>query len=223
MFRPLDVLREPPFSVVTQHMTIIVQTVERLRPLFEALDAGDQTAVERLCAEITALEEAADQIKNAVRDHLPKDIHLPVSRRDLLTVVSAQDTISDNCLNIVWLLEVRRFTVPEQIAEPLMKLIDMVTDAAREGRQLLGQVEVMAEAGFSEARIRDAAGLIGNIEAREAECDRQAHRALRALFDAEAQIGPVSTILWDRIIELVGSLADSTKKLANRVRLLIAQ
>ena len=45
MFRPLDVLREPPSSAVTRHMTVIVQTVERLRPLFEALSADDRAII----------------------------------------------------------------------------------------------------------------------------------------------------------------------------------
>jgi len=215
MLTPADVLREPPFSAVVQHMEIIVQTVERVPPLFVALCNGDDERVAQLCREITDLEEAADQLKNAVRDHL--------SRRDLLTVVSAQDTISDNALKIVWLLEVRRFTVPDQIADLLLTMADMVLEAVRQGRLLCGEVQVLAEARFRGPHKDQAMALIHEIERQEALCDEHARKVLTALFGAEDEIGPVSTVLWYQIIELIGSLADASKKLANRVRLMLAR
>jgi len=223
MLTPADVLREPPFSAVVQHMEIIVQTVERVPPLFVALCNGDDERVAQLCREITDLEEAADQLKNAVRDHLPQAIKLPVSRRDLLTVVSAQDTISDNALKIVWLLEVRRFTVPDQIADLLLTMADMVLEAVRQGRLLCGEVQVLAEARFRGPHKDQAMALIHEIERQEALCDEHARKVLTALFGAEDEIGPVSTVLWYQIIELIGSLADASKKLANRVRLMLAR
>ena len=222
MLTPTDVLKEPPFASVVKHMQVATQTVERLRPLFVALRDGDDSEVERLCQEITDLEEAADQIKNLIRDHLPKTIKLPVSRRDLLTVVSAQDTISDNALRIVWMLQVRKFTVPDEIVEPLMELVDMVTETVHCGQALCNQIEVLAEARFRGPHLEEAAAVIAHIEDSEAACDRQAREVQKALFAAEEQIGAVSTILWDRIVELIGSLADTTKKLANRMRLLLA-
>ncbi|MFQ6096514.1 MAG: TIGR00153 family protein [Armatimonadota bacterium] len=223
MLTPLDVLREPPFKTVVEHMQVTVTTVERLRPLLEALSSDDRAAVERLCQEIGDLEEAADQIKNLARDHLPSTIRLPVSRRDLLTVISAQDKISDNALRIVWLLQVRDFAVPEQIAEPLTRLGDMVIEAVRECLALCNRVEVLAEARFSGPHLDEANKIIARIDSLEAECDGQARMVAKALFAAEHDIGAVNTILWYLLIEHIGSLADAAKKLANRVRLLLAR
>ncbi len=223
MLTPTDILREPPFAAVARHMEITTSTVEKLRPLFTALRDGDSEQLAQYCKEITALEEAADQIKNAVRDHLPGNIKLPVSRRDLLTVVSAQDTISDNALKIVWLLEAREFTVPDVIAEPLLTLIDLITDTVRQAQRLCNEIPVLAETRFKGPHMDEAVSLIATVETQEAACDEQAHKVLRELFRHEEEIGPVSTILWHRLIELLGSLADASKKQANRVRMLLAR
>lgn len=223
MLTASDILREPPFVSVGQHMQITTQAVERLRPLFEALRAGDEARVEEACREVADLEEAADQLKNLIRDHLPRNIRLPVSRRDLLTVVSAQDGISDDALRIVWLLEVRKFTVPEEIADLLLALVDEVIRTVQEGQELCNLIVILAESRFSGPRLEEALALVRRIEEREAACDRRAREVLRALFTAEDRIGPVDTILWDRIVEFIGALADGTKKLANRVRLMLAR
>ena len=223
MLTPSDILREPPFVSVVQHMQITTQAVERLRPLFDALRAGDEARVGEACREIADLEEAADQLKNLIRDHLPRNIRLPVSRRDLLTVVSAQDSISDDALRIVWLLEVRRFTVPDEIAGLLLTFVDDVIRTVQEGQELCDLIVVLAESRFAGPRLAEAMALIARIEESEAACDLRARETLRALFAAEEHIGPVDTILWDRIVDLIGALADGTKKLANRVRLMLAR
>lgn len=223
MNNPFDVLREPPFAAVTRHMEIVTGTVERLVPLFQALNDGQQERVTQLCAEITALEEAADQIKNAVRDHLPATIKLPISRRDLLTVVSAQDTISDNALRIVWMLEVRRFTIPVAIRDSLFRLLELIVAAVRTVQDLSKEVEILSETRFQGPHLERANALMKDVESREADCDRQARDLERALFAAEAELDPVSVILWYNLIELLGSLADNSKKQANRVRMLLAR
>lgn len=223
MLTPGDIMREPPFASVVQHMQITYQAVERLRPFFEALQVGDEETQQRVSQEITDLEEAADQLKNMIRDHLPSSIRLPISRRDLLTVLSAQDDISDTTLKVVWFFEVRKYELPVQIAGELFRLVDSVTRTARLGLELSSLIEVLAETRFTGPRLGEANVLMQQIEESEVVCDRDAQEVLRALFAAETEVGPVDTILWDRIVEQVGGLADATKKLANRARLLLAR
>lgn len=223
MLTPSDIMREPPFALVVQHMQVTNKAVERLRPLFEALQVADDAALQHVCREIADLEEAADQLKNMIRDHLPSSIKLPISRRDLLTVVSAQDNISDTTLKIAWYFEVRKFFLPAQIAGPLFRLVDAVIRTARQGQELSSLIEVLAETRFTGPRLAEAHALIRQIEESEVACDGDAREVLRALFSAEQEIGPVDTLLWERIVEQVGELADGTKKLANRIRLLLAR
>ena len=89
-----------PFKPIQQHMRVVVDCASEVPPLFEALVAGDQAKVEAQKDLIFAKEQAADEIKNQLRGHLPKSIMMPVDRRDLLEVLAMQDSIADTAQDI---------------------------------------------------------------------------------------------------------------------------
>src|SRR3546814_4968596 len=51
--------------------------------------------------------------------------------------------------------------------------------------------------------------------------DVRAIETMRALFAHEQEIGPVSTIMWDRVIHWIGDLANYSERAGNRHRLLL--
>ena len=46
---------------------------------------------------------------------------------------------------------------------------------------------------------------------------------MKLLFEHEAEIGAVSTVMWDRVIHWVGDLANFAERAGNRHRLLLAR
>ena len=57
----------------------------------------------------------------------------------------------------------------------------------------------------------------------EDETDELGIALARALFDHEAEMDAVSVMMWYRIIEWVGDLADYGEKVGDHLRLLIAK
>ena len=57
----------------------------------------------------------------------------------------------------------------------------------------------------------------------EDETDDLGLELTRALFRQEEQMSAVSVLLWYRLIEWIGDLADHAEKLGNRLRLIIAR
>ena len=97
-----------PITALKEHMTKSAECVELVRPMFEALTDGDEEKLAAISKDISKIEHRADEIKNEIRDSLPRNIFLPVDRVDLLRVLSSQDSIPDTVENITFLLAVRR-------------------------------------------------------------------------------------------------------------------
>ena len=66
-------------------------------------------------------------------------------------------------------------------------------------------------------RMSDELGKIGT------DTDHMAFELLRELFAREEKIGSVDVIIWLRIINWIGELADNAERVGNRHRVLIAQ
>ena len=56
----------------------------------------------------------------------------------------------------------------------------------------------------------------------EGETDELGLELTRILFQNENDMQPVSVMLWYRLIEWIGDLADYSEKVGNQLRLLIA-
>ena len=104
---------QSPFTSLQEHMRVVVACAAEVRPLIEALSAGDQQSVIAVKDKIFELEAEADRIKHDLRANLPKSLFMPVDRRDLLEVLQLQDAIANVAQDIAGLLIERKMSIPE--------------------------------------------------------------------------------------------------------------
>jgi predicted phosphate transport protein (TIGR00153 family) len=78
-----------------EHMVRALETARAIEPLIEHVIGGDQAQVASSAKRVSVLEGQADEVKNEIRDHLPKSLFMPVDRGDLLNHLKAQDSIAD--------------------------------------------------------------------------------------------------------------------------------
>jgi|GEM_PF-2275611 len=97
-----------PFKPLRDHMDKVIESIAPLNEFFEALHEQNYAKVEEIQQQITVAEEAADNIKNEVRNHLPRNIFMPINRRDLLEMLDMQDTIADVAQDIANLLNLEK-------------------------------------------------------------------------------------------------------------------
>jgi predicted phosphate transport protein (TIGR00153 family) len=217
-----SLLGRSPFGPLQEHMNQVVQCAEAVPALFAALIAGDREALLAQQKHIAALESEADLIKNELRNHLPRKLFMPVDRRDLLEILDLQDTIADVAEDIGDLLIAREFEIPEAMAEPLLRFVDRAVSAAVAGREVVKRLDGLLEVGFAGPESEEVLALIDHVLTLEDEADVLELEVTRALFANESEFSPVSVILWMRLFDWVGDLADYPKKVCNRLRLLIA-
>jgi predicted phosphate transport protein (TIGR00153 family) len=162
-----------PFGALKEHMLRGGECVDMVRPMFEALIEGEFDNLIRLSKEVFKLEHRADEIKNEIRDNLPRSIFLPVDRADLLNVLSLQDSIPDTVEDLALLLTVRRTTVPPSWREPILEYVDRSVETFRTASEVLGSLENLIEVGLAGPEAESVLGKINKVGQMEWEADKR--------------------------------------------------
>ena len=212
-----------PFKPIQEHMRVVVDCVSEVPPLFDALVAGDQAKVEAQKELIFAKENAADEIKNQLRGHLPKSILMPVDRRDLLDVLAMQDSIADTAQDIAGLLVERKMDVPAGMGEDLVALVNRCNDTCMSAAKIIEELDELVEMGFRGKEATRVEEMMETLNQIEDETDEMGMKLTRSLFAQEDSMSAVSVMFWYQLIQWIGDLADYSEKVGDRLRLLIAR
>jgi len=211
-----------PVKPLQHHMGIVLECARLVPALFEAVAKGDQEEVNSVKQRIFDTEADADKIKNELRNHLPKSLFMPVDRRDLLEVLQMQDSIADTAQDIAGLLVERPMELPDPLHDPLLNLTRRCIEAVELSHAIINELDELVESGFSGREATRVESMVSELNAMEDETDIQGLELTRILFRHEEGMNPVSVMMWYRIIEWVGDLADYAEKVGDRLRLLIA-
>ena len=212
-----------PFSAMQRHMRVVLECTHEIPLLFEALAAGDRAEVEAVKERIFEREAEADTIKNALRGALPKSLFMPVDRRDLLDVLQMQDSIADTAQDIAGLLVERPMELPDFMQENMLTLARRCVDACDQSAKIIEELDELIAMGFRGREATKVEEMVEALNLIEDETDELGIELTRRLFEHEDELKPVSVIMWYRIIEWVGDLADYAEKVGDRLRLLIAR
>ena len=214
---------QPPFKPLQKHMRVVVRCANEVPELFEVACAGESEKIEVVRQRIFALENEADSIKNELRAHLPKSLFMPVDRRDLLEILDLQDSIADTAQDIAGMLVARKMDLPPAMHDPLLGLTRRCVDACQQMAQIMEQLDELVETGFRGRESDKVVAMIDQLNQIETDTDTKALELLKQLFKHEDEMGPVSVILWLRLIRWIGDLANYAEKVGNRLRLLLAR
>jgi len=214
---------QSPFTSIQEHMRVVVECVHEVQPLFEAVAAGNHERVNELKDRIFEKEAEADRIKHQLRAHLPKSLFMPVDRRDLLEVLQLQDSIANVAQDIAGLMVERKMTIPEFLREPLLVLTARCVDTVDLSSRVIEVLDELLEIGFRGREVDRVDEMLVELNAVEDETDEMGIALARALFEHEDEMKPVSVMMWYKLIEWVGDLADYAEKVGDHLRLLIAK
>ncbi len=214
---------QSPFEPVEQHMAAVMDCVALLRPLFEAVAAEDGEAIAEVVSRIDGLEAVADQVKNEIRNHLPKALFLPVDRRDLLDVLHMQDSMADSLQEAAGLLTLRPMHLPASLREPMLKFVDDVLAACQRAHAILDRLDELVEATFGGIEAERVLALIDELDAAETKSELMCRQVMTKLFALDQELGAVELMLWREILLRTADIANYAERAGNRLRLLLAK
>ncbi len=221
---PLDkLIRKSPFKAVQEHMRVVAKCMDEFKPLLDALFQKDQNRVKEIAEKIDKIESEADEIKNSFRLHMPKSIFLPVDRRDLLVLISDQDSIADTVENIANILTVREMEVPEAIHDLLLELIQGTIDTYNKALKVIEELIALQESGFGSKYSAVVIDMIVDLKQTEEITDGLAKELNQILFSIEDQLKPVTVIFWYNLIKEIGEVANHSENVGDRILLFLAR
>jgi predicted phosphate transport protein (TIGR00153 family) len=212
-----------PFTALQSHMLVVLECAREVNPLIKALASGDEARVLEAKERIFEREAEADRIKNELRLHLPKSLFMPVDRRDLLEVLHLQDSIANTAQDIAGLLVERQMTIPPFMHDPLIALTARCIDTCEHSANVISELDELLAMGFRGREVDKVDAMLKELNDIEDETDELGVALAKALFDHEDEMKPVSVMMWYRLIEWIGDLADYAEKVGDRLRLLIAK
>lgn len=217
----VQLFAKSPFGALQEHMTKSAECVNLVRSMFEALLDGNEDKLATIAKDISKFEHRADQIKNEIRDSLPRSIFLPVDRADLLSVLSQQDSIPDTVEDIAFLLTVRRTYVPPSWRDPLLQYVDRCVETFRATHEVFKSLESLLQAGLGGPEAEEVLSKIDAIGQLEWEADKAQFEMLRIMFEMEDDLKPVDVYWWSKIFRELGDVANYSEKTVDRVRLML--
>jgi uncharacterized protein len=209
---------QSPFPMLKDHMAKVKLCLDQVRPMMEAFTDYEGTREKEFARQIMRLEHEVDTIKNNIRDHLPKSIFLPVDRRDLLALLSAQDEIADVCEDLAVLVTLRVTKVHPGIKKELFEYLDKSLEAAYLGVSVIEELDAMLETSFGGKEAEKVIRMIDQVSYLEWEADKIQYKLAQRLFELENEMSPVDIMLWFEIFKVIGNIANSAEKMAKRLR-----
>ena len=214
---------QSPFLPLQTHMRVVMECARETQPLIEALIRDDQVTVAKVKDHIFEREAEADRIKNELRLQLPRSLFMPVDRRDLLEVLHMQDAIANTAQDVAGLLIERQMSIPEFMHDPLIALTSRCIDTCEHSASIIEELDELLAMGFRGREVEKVDAMLAELNSIEDETDELGITLARSLFNHESEMDPVSDMMWYRLIEWIGDLADYAEKVGDRLRLLIAK
>ncbi len=214
---------QSPFAPFIDMADRVEECANQVPVLFDEFFEGNRDGLFEVAERISHLEHEADVVKTRVRDALPRSLFLPVDRRDLLDVLSALDAIADCAEDVAILFTLREMEPHPELVPPLKSLVRRVMATVHKSLEIVRQMEVLADVGFGGREAERVRELIDELGRLEHEADIVQDDLARRLFSIEDRIKPGSLLVWNKIFNKVGDMANHAERTGNRLRLFFAQ
>ncbi|MDP8238409.1 MAG: TIGR00153 family protein [Candidatus Hatepunaea meridiana] len=210
----LNLFRKSPFDPLYKHGLKVKECTDLVKPLFEAIFAGDLEKQNEISKRICDAEKQADLLKVEIRRIIPKGIFLAVNREDLLRYLKIQDDLADTTEDIAVLSSMKALYAPPDLQDEILAYVDTVLNVCTLADEATNQLQPIVEAGFKGENVESILDLAEQAEQAERNADDAGLRLAKKLFAHEDEMKATDIMLWFQIFDLLGDLADYADKTA---------
>lgn len=212
-----------PIKPLEQHMHKAYHCAKQLYPFLEAVLKKDWVQASTTKDKIVHIEREADLIKRDLRLHLPSGLFLPVSRTDLLELLSIQDRIANRAEDIAVLVLGRQLIVPDALAPHLLPFLNRCLDAAKQACKAINELDELLESGFRGSEVTIVEEMIVKLDEIEQDCDRMLTDIRHCIYTLENDFPAIEIMFLYKLVQWIGDLADYAQSAGSRLQILIAR
>ena len=210
-----------PFSPLQFHMSKVADCVRKLEELFSALGSNNYDEVKKISKLISKLEHDADLAKADIRNNLSVGIFLPVDKGTLLDILALQDNIADKCEDISVVLTMKKLELSDTFKNEFQQFLQKNIECFHVAERIIEELDELLETSFAGFKAEKVIKMIDDVAFKEHEADVLQSQLLRRLFELENEIPYGSFILWLKIFDSLGDLANISENVGNRIRTIL--
>jgi len=185
----------------------VVVMVEKLRDVVERFAADRYDELAEAALELDRLESRADDTKESILDRVSLGGVFPIHGADLARLVSSMDSIANLATGAADRISMRRFSLPPDVNDLLVKLAEVDLEAVR----------VLRSAVFAMGTdLRKVIKLAGRVDKLESEADDVYAAIYRAMFDMDTDFRTFHQL--KAIIDRLENIADRCNLIAELLR-----
>ena len=206
-----------PFGQIQQHMDQVNKCVDKMSEVIDAVKAEKFELVEDLTYEVSKLEHEADQIKDNIRERLLKSFIMPIDRKEVLEILSLQDSLADTAEDVCKVLTIRKLPFPDDIRADFDKFLELNINACAISAKIIGQLDELIDAGFGGIEAERMRSLAKDAAFAEHQADVVQMSLLKTLYAHDTEFSVGEFHLWMRFTRVLGRLGNISENLADRV------
>lgn len=218
-----NVFGPSPIRSIEQHMHHSYHCAKLLYPFFEEVLKQNWQTATQIKDKIVLMEKQADRIKRDLRLHLPTGLFLPVSRTDLLELLSAQDRIANKAEDIANLIVSRTMSIPQDLSTLFLPFLSRCLDAAKQACKAINELDELLESGFRGSEVNLVEAMIVTLDQIEHDCDEKLAEIRHHIFSLEKDLSAIDVVFLYKLVQWIGELADHAQTVGGRLQILIAR
>lgn len=219
----LNIFAHSPFKPMQKHMRLIHECVSQLKPfLVTVLNTNWEEAI-AIHKEIMQKEGEADVIKKEIRLHLPVSLFMPVSRSDLLGLLTVQDKIASKAKHLSSIILTRKMQFPDAIKERYQHFLARCIAVTTQANKAINELDELVETGFRGREVQVVETMINELHQLEHESDQLEVELREELFKIEKGLDPVDVIFLYKIFDWTGDMADRAHHVGHLLESILAR
>ena len=218
-----DLFGKSPIKPLQEHMSLVVQCCSQLEPFFQAAIDSKWDQASNVFDAVCEDENRADELKKQFRLNMPKNLFMPVSRSDLLSILAYQDRIANLSKDACGIVLGRQMEIPKSLQADFMGYIKSTIQASEQALKAINELDELLETGFAGQEVKFVKKLIKELDAKEQKVDKKERKLRHHLFKLENDLPPIHVMFLYNIIDNIGEIADTAESVGNRLELLIAK
>jgi len=218
-----ELFGKSPFGPLAQHAKKVHECVSLVRPLLDACVAEDYQEIHRLQDQVSKLEYEADQVKQAIREQLPRRYFLPVSRDDLERFLHCQDSIADGAEDFAVILLIRNTKIHPALVDEFTAFAGHVVGISQTLTAAAEELEALAESSFGGAEAEAVLDRIGGLGEAEWQADRMQRKLSQHIYRLESELDVLSILFYEKMLLALGAIANAADKTGDMLRTMIVK
>lgn len=212
-----------PFESTYKHMDTVSCSVQLIDDFVSFIQQSDWKSAKRIRKKIVNLEHEADSLKLDIRLNLPQLLLLPISRTDLLSLLSMQDKLANRAKDLTGLMLDRKMIFPEQIVPLLRNLLDETIQSSERAKEATKKFDEWVASGSITRKQKEVIEAIEQVDAHEQRCDRLQKELRDSIMQLESTLPPIQTMFYYQAISVLGEISDIAHRIGSRLSILIAK